>query len=269
MEATAPPRTVILACGALAREIRTLLAQPGFGHVELHCLPAILHNCPDRIPALVEAKLGELRAEGVERVFVAYADCGTGGELDRVLERHGVERIRGPHCYAFYRGLDAFLAEAEREPATFWLTDYLVRHFDTLIVRGLGLDAHPELLPLYFGNYRKLVHLAQVRDAALQEKGRAAAQFLGLRYEYRFTGFGELAAFVEHAARSSGHGGTDRRVVAGHPGAGDRAGGPEDHPARTLPAIPGSYRSRGDARPSHRNRRLSRRVAKGGTRTLR
>jgi hypothetical protein len=264
----AAARTAILACGALARELRMLLAQPAFAHVELHCLPAILHNHPDRIPALVEAKLEELRASGVERVWLAYADCGTGGALDQVLQRHGVERIRGPHCYAFYRGLEAFLAEAERQPATFWLTDYMVRHFDTLIVRGLGLDAHPELLPVYFGNYDKLVHLAQVDDAALQEKGRAAAQFLGLRYEYRLTGFGELAEFVERAARSSDHGGTDHRLVAGHPGAGDRARRSADGSPRAAAAIPRSYRSGGDARPSQRNRRLSRRMAKGGTGTV-
>lgn len=269
MKAPDRPRVAILACGALAREIRALLRQAGSDRVDLFCLPAILHNHPDRIPAAVEARLEALRAQGYARIFVAYADCGTGGELDRVLERHGVERIRGPHCYAFYRGLEAFLEEAEREPATFYLTDYLVRHFDSLIVRGLGLDSHPELLPLCFGNYEKLVYLAQTDDAGLQEKARAAAQFLGLRYEYRFTGYGELARFVERAARSNEDGTADRRLVAGHSGAGDRAGRTPDGPPRTLPPIPGRHRSRRHARAAHRNRRLSRRMAKGGSGTLR
>lgn len=263
------PSVAILACGALAREIGALLAQSGLAQVELVCAPAILHNRPERIPAVVDAKLAELRARGFRRILVAYADCGTGGELDRVLERHGVERIRGPHCYAFYRGVEAFLAEAERDPATFYLTDYLVRHFDSLIVRGLGLDRHPELLPVYFGNYQRLVHLAQVDDAELLDMGRRAAQFLGLRHEYRWVGYGELAAFVERAVRSSEDGRTDHRLLAGHSGTGDRAGGTADGSPRARPAIPRSHRSRRDARAAHRNRRLSRRVAKGDTGSVR
>jgi hypothetical protein len=127
---------------------------------------------------------------------VLYADCGTGGALDRVLAEEGVERIGGPHCYAFYAGQQVFEALADAEPGTFYLTDFLTRQFDTLVIEGLGLDRHPELTDLYFGNYRRLVYLAQTEDTGLQAQAQAAAERLGLDYEYRFTGLGELAQFV-------------------------------------------------------------------------
>jgi Protein of unknown function (DUF1638) len=131
---------------------------------------------------------------------VLYGDCGTGGGLDTVLAEEGIERIPGPHCYAFYSGVDAFLAQAEAEPACFYLTDYLTRHFERLVIAGLGLDRHPELLPLYFGNYAKLVYLAQVPDPQLELKARAAALRLGLAYEHRPTGYGGLDDFLRRAS---------------------------------------------------------------------
>ena len=184
-------RVLVLACGAIAREVLAVVSLNGWTHVDVRCLPAKLHSTPDRIPAAVDAKLTEL-AGRYERVFVAYADCGTGGALDPVLERHGVERLPGAHCYGFLAGNDAWDAMHEEEPGTFYLTDFLARHFDALVVRGLRLDTHPELLPLMFGNYRRLVYLAQTDDRALDRRAEAAAAFLGLEYERVRTGYGEL-----------------------------------------------------------------------------
>ena len=193
-----PPRTLLIACGALAREVRALIDLNGWQHMRLTCLPAKLHNRPQLIPAAVRAKIRANRAR-YERILVVYGDCGTGGELDRVLAEEGVERIDGPHCYAFYRGVATFLEEADAEPGCFYLTDFLVRHFERLIIEGLGIDRHPELLPLYFGNYDKLVYLAQTSDPALEQRAKAAALRLGLSYEQRATGYGELADFLRRA----------------------------------------------------------------------
>ena len=190
------PRTLVIACGALAREVLALRELNGWSHLELTCLPAKLHNRPQLIPEAVRGKIREGKAQGYARILALYGDCGTGGELDRVLEEEGVERIEGPHCYAFYRGLDAFFAEAEADPCCFYLTDYLVRHFERLVIEGLGLDRHPELLPLYFGNYTRLVYLAQLADPALETKAEQAALRLGLAYEHRPTGYGGLAEFL-------------------------------------------------------------------------
>ena len=184
-------RVLVLACGAIAREVLAVVSLNGWTHADVRCLPAKLHSTPDRIPAAVDAKLTEL-AGRYERVFVAYADCGTGGALDPVLERHGVERLPGAHCYGFLAGNDAWDAMQEEEPGTFYVTDFLARHFDALVVRGLRLDTHPELLPLMFGNYRRLVYLAQTDDRALDRRAEAAAAFLGLEYERVRTGYGEL-----------------------------------------------------------------------------
>ena len=195
-----PARTLLVACGALAREALAVLAANRLGdRVELACLPALLHNRPERIPGAVREKIQAARGR-YDRVLVLYGDCGTGGELDRVLAEEGVERIEGPHCYAFYAGWATFDALAEAEPGTFYLTDFLARQFETLVVEGLGLDRHPELLPLYFGNYRRLVYLAQTDDAGLTAKAEAAAERLGLAFERRFTGLGGLAEFVRKAA---------------------------------------------------------------------
>jgi hypothetical protein len=135
-----------------------------------------------------------------QRILVLYGDCGTGGALDQVLAEEGVERIPGPHCYAFYNGVDAFLARAEAEPACFYLTDYLARHFERLVIQGLGIDRHPELLPLYFGNYEKLVYFAQTPDPGLEQQAKAAALRLGLAYEHRPTGYGGLHDFLRRAS---------------------------------------------------------------------
>lgn len=189
-------RTVaVIACGALAREIRAVLALNGPGRVTLKCLPASLHNHPGRIPAAVAAAIDDLRATHDE-IVVAYGDCGTGGALDRVLEVRGIARIAGPHCYSFFTGNAVFAARAEADMRSFFLTDFLVRQFETLVVRPLWLDARPELLPAYFGGYEKLVHLAQIKDEKFDVKAREAAAFLGLAYERRHVGYGDLEPFL-------------------------------------------------------------------------
>jgi hypothetical protein len=189
---------LVIGCGALANELVELTRRAGLPAMDLACLPASLHNRPEQIPARVAARIRRARDEGYERIFVAYADCGTGGLLDRMLETEpaaaGVTRLEGAHCYEVYAGRAAFASLHDAEPGTFYLTDYLVRNFDRLVVRGLGLDRHPELLPLYFGNYRRLVYLAQTDDADLSARAAAAAARLGgLAFERRVVGLGELA----------------------------------------------------------------------------
>lgn len=197
--ASSPPSTLLIACGALAREMLALIEANRWSHMTLECLPAKLHNRPEKIPDAVRDKIAGARGR-FERIFVAYADCGTGGLLDKVLAEEGVERIGGPHCYSFYAGADAFDALHEEEIGSFYLTDYLTRHFETLIIKGMGLDRFPELMEAYFGNYRRLVYLAQTEDAELVEKAKAAAARLGLDYEFRLTGYGELTDFMTRAA---------------------------------------------------------------------
>lgn len=190
-----PP--LVIGCGALARELVELTRNAGLPAMDLTCLPASLHNRPERIPAAVAARIRRARAQGYEQIFVAYADCGTGGLLDRMLETEpaaaGIARLEGAHCYEVYAGRAAFASLHDAEPGTFYLTDYLVRNFDRLVVRGLGLDRHPELLSVYFGNYRRLVYLAQTDDAELTARAEAAAARLGnLAFERRLAGLGEL-----------------------------------------------------------------------------
>ena len=188
----------MIACGALARELETLTR--GIPGLEVEYLAASLHNRPERIPDAVRARIREARAAGRERILIGYADCGTGGILDRVAAEEEVERLPGAHCYELYAGSAAFAAMSDEEPGTFYLTDFLVRSFEGLVWRGLGLDRHPELLPLLFGNYRRVVYLAQTDEPALVERARAAAERLGLEFELRRTGLGELGPAVERFA---------------------------------------------------------------------
>jgi len=191
--ARAAEALVVIACGALAREIVALKRLNGWSAMAVECLPPELHNRPEQIPAAVQAAIRSAR-ERYARIFVAYADCGTGGRLDAVLEAEGVARLPGAHCYEFFAGAAVFAALSDEQPGTFYLTDFLVRHFDRLVIEGLGIDRHPELRNEYFRNYQRLLYLVQSPEAALSQAARAAAERLGLEYAERFTGFGELAS---------------------------------------------------------------------------
>ena len=194
-----PTRLVIVGCGALAREMLALTR--GIPGVRVEGVDARLHMRPQLIADAVAAKVEKVRArEGRDvRIFVAYADCGTAGSLDAYLEREGIDRIQGAHCYEFYSGAAAYEALQEEELGTFYLTDFLARQFDSIIWTGLGLDLHPELLSDYFGNYSRLVYLAQSDDPDLTTRAEAAATRLGLSFERRVTGFGDLATSIQHA----------------------------------------------------------------------
>jgi hypothetical protein len=192
-------RVLLIACGALAREIVDLIEINKWDAFDIECLPAKWHNTPEKIVPGVRVKIRNAR-HGYQKVYVLYGDCGTGGELDALLQAEGVERIDGPHCYAFFSGNPVFEARADDDMTSFFLTDYLARQFDKLIWEGLGLDRYPELRNDYFQHYRKLVYLAQVKDSVLESKAEAAAKKLGLEYEYRFTGYGELASELKKRA---------------------------------------------------------------------
>ena len=172
--ARAAEALVVIACGALAREIVALKRLNGWSAMAVECLPPELHNRPEQIPAAVQAAIRSAR-ERYARIFVAYADCGTGGRLDAVLEAEGVARLPGAHCYEFFAGAAVFAALSDEQPGTFYLTDFLVRHFDRLVIEGLGIDRHPELRNEYFRNYQRLLYLVQSPEAALSQAARAAA----------------------------------------------------------------------------------------------
>ncbi len=188
-------RSAVIACAALHRELRTVLAPFGDA-IRVELLPANLHNRPEKIPGEVERLIIELRAEGIQQVAVAYADCGTGGLLDRVIERYSVDRLPGAHCYEFFAGTELFKELSEMEVGTFYLTDYLALHFEALVWTGLGLDRHPALRDLYFGHYTRLLWLSQGENPKTEQKALAAANLLGLRYDRRHTGLSPFANAV-------------------------------------------------------------------------
>ena len=189
----------IVACGALANELIALKNLNGWDHIQLSCLPAHYHQTPRRIPAAVRNAIENIRQQSDEPVLVAYGDCGTGGKLDEVLAETGAQRLPGAHCYQFFAGQEAFLEMHEAEIGTFYLTDFLVRHFDTYVYKTLGLDRKPELRDMYFGNYTRLMYLAQTKSEALVKLAKAHASVLGLEYAYRFTAYGELGTTLSNA----------------------------------------------------------------------
>lgn len=199
----APTRSgqvLLIACGALAHEIVALKAANGWTHLDLQCLPAKLHLWPDKITLAVAAAVAEARGR-YDKIFVVYADCGTGGQLFEKCKELGVEMVEGPHCYSFFEGNERFAAHADTEFSAFYLTDFLVRQFDAFVWKPMGLDRHPELRDMYFGNYTKLVYQAQINDPALDTKAEDCARRLGLAYERRFTGYGDLAVTLDRVAR--------------------------------------------------------------------
>ena len=195
-----PRGALLIACGALAHEVAELRRANGWSDLDVRCLPPELHNRPERIPGAIRAAIVSAR-EHYQSIYVAYADCGTGGELDRMLREEGVERIPGAHCYEFYATSAVFGQLAEAEPGTFYLTDFLLRHFERLVIRGLGLDRHPELFSTYFGNYRRLVYLAQASGPEERAQAQAIAGRMGLAFEYRWTGLGTLETSMIAALR--------------------------------------------------------------------
>ena len=187
---------LIIACGALAKEIVEIKRLNGWTHIKIQCLPAELHNRPDRIPEAVEAEIEKNRSE-FDNIFVAYADCGTGGMLDSVLTKHEIPRLPGAHCYEFFAGSSEFNELAEQEAGTFYLTDFLTRHFDRLVKTGLGLDKHPDLMATYFGNYQRLIYLSQSESPLLEAQAKSHADYLGLEFVHRHTGLGPITKNIK------------------------------------------------------------------------
>lgn len=184
-------KTLIIACGALARELSEVVSINNLKHIEVECLPASYHNSPDKIPAALEERILKHSAD-YEQIFVGYADCGTGGKVDKVCEKFGLKRLSGSHCYEFFAGRENFANIQENNIGSFYLTDFLVRHFERLVIKALWIDTHPELLNEYFGNYTQVVYLAQTDDPKLEELARKAAKKLGLKLVIKKTGYGDL-----------------------------------------------------------------------------
>lgn len=191
MPSTTTPRVLVIGCGALARELLDVVKINDLANITIECLPGILHNTPSKIPAAVKERIDRARPH-YDTIFVGYADCGTGGLLDALIESEGVERLPGAHCYEFFAGAASFAAMHDAQPGTLYLTDYLVKHFDLFVWKGLGLDRYPQLLDDYFGNYTRVMYLAQVEDPVLVIKARECAERLGLEFEVSFAGYGEL-----------------------------------------------------------------------------
>lgn len=189
-------KVLIIACGALAREIIDIKSANGWTHLDLTCLPANLHLHPEKITGAVQACVKKHENQ-YQSIFVAYADCGTGGLLQRACDALGVEMIAGPHCYSFFEGNARFTENAENEITTFYLTDFLVRQFEAFVIKPMGLDRHPELRDVYFAHYEKLVYQAQTDDPALTAKAERCADVLGLAFERRYTGYGDLRTALE------------------------------------------------------------------------
>ena len=190
------PRLLFIACGALAKEITYLVKKNNWNNVQISCLPASWHNTPNKIAPAIKSRIQKNKGE-FDKIFVLYGDCGTGGKLDEVLRSESIERIPGPHCYEFFMGRSDFLETHNEEPGCFYLTDYLARNFDRLIIKGLGIDKYPELRDEYFKNYKKLVYIAQIDDRNLQRKAAKAAEMLGLEFHLKLRNYGDLPKYLE------------------------------------------------------------------------
>ncbi len=200
MKKSAP--ILVITCAAIAREVNELKKLGQWSQMDIQAITVDLHARPEKIPAAVAAKIDKAR-DKYDHIFVAYGDCGTSGELDRILEERGVKRLPGAHCYDFLAGRESYQQMQEEEPGTFYLTDFLTQHFQRLVIEILGIDRHPELLEMYFGNYTRLVYLAQTDSDELTEQARAAAEQLGLRFERIFTGMGEMVPELDAAMQEA------------------------------------------------------------------
>ena len=193
---------LVITCAAIAREVNEIKKLGQWSQMDLQAITADLHARPEKIAPAVAEKIDAARGK-YEHIFVAYGDCGTSGELDRVLKERGVKRLPGAHCYDFLAGRDSFEQMQEDEPGTFYLTDFLTQHFQRLVIEILGIDRHPELLEMYFGNYTRLIYLAQTDSPELTELARDAAGQLGLRFERVFTGMGEMVPELDAAMQEA------------------------------------------------------------------
>ena len=200
MQDTAP--VLVITCAAIAREVNEIKKQGQWSQMDLQAITADLHSRPEKIPAAVAEKIDQAR-DRYDHIFVAYGDCGTSGELDRVLDEKGVQRLPGAHCYDFLAGRETFARLQDDEPGTFYLTDFLAQHLQRLVIEVLGIDRHPELKEIYFGNYTRLVYLAQTEAEELTALARAAADELGLRFERIYTGMGEMVPALDAAMQEA------------------------------------------------------------------
>ncbi len=204
---------LVIACGALAREINELKKLNGWEHLHMQCIDARLHLRPELIPDRLRDKIRENK-DRYDHIYIAYADCGTAGGIDRVIEEEGVERLPGAHCYQWFAGTDRFTAMSDEEPGTFYLTDFLAHHFNRLVIRPLKLDQHPELRDAYFGNYRRLVFLSQTKDRGLLQAAKDGASMLGLEFEHVHCGYGELETMLSAQLEKWGDGQENTRLLA-------------------------------------------------------
>ena len=195
------PTILVIACGALSQELNYLKKINSWKNITIQCLSAELHNTPKLIPIKVKEKL-DLMADDFDKVYLAYADCGTGGLLDSLLKDYNIERLPGAHCYEFFAGKNPFLSLTEEELGTFYLTDFLVKHFNRLVVEGLGMDRYPQLKNEYFKNYKKLTYLAQTDSKELKNKAKQYADFLNLEYNFYYTGLNQFKVAIEKGIKA-------------------------------------------------------------------
>jgi hypothetical protein len=201
---------LVITCAAVAREVNDIKKLGQWSQMDLQSITADLHVTPEKIPQAVADKIDKAQnGDSYDHIFVAYGDCGTSGELDKVLQQRGVSRLPGAHCYDFLAGEETFARLQEEEPGTFYLTDFLAQHFQRLVIGTLALDKHPELLPMYFGNYTRLVYLAQTDSDQLTELARQAAEQLGLRFERILTGTGEMVPALDAAMQAAMRSGSE------------------------------------------------------------
>ena len=182
---------LIIGCGAIAHEVREIIELNNWDNVRLQCLNADLHNTPKILPAKIKESI-DSNINDYSKIFLAYADCGTGGLIDLILKDYDIERLDGAHCYEFYSGSSVFEELSEKEIGTFYLTDFLVKNFDRLVVDGLGIQKYPALKEEYFKNYKNVVYLAQKQDNVLESKARECADYLNLEFSALFTGLNNL-----------------------------------------------------------------------------
>ncbi len=189
-----PAPVALVVCGALAADVRRILAQRGW-QADLYGVPATYHMRPASIVAAVDEHLERIRNR-YKKVIVVYGDCGTAGELDRVLERHRAERLAGEHCYEVFCG-PRFSALTKRSPATYFLTDFLVRSWEEVVVREMGLGRAPSLKAKLFAGFTSVTFLRQDPDLGLLKKAEGIAAYLGLPLEVEEVGTSELESQLE------------------------------------------------------------------------